>query len=99
MLYYPISALINALAATVFGVIAYAKNPRDAKNKSYAFYCFSLSLWSYSYFFWQLSSTASSALFFSRALMMGAILIPMTHVHHILSLLEWKAPRVLKIGY
>src|SRR6266566_2136508 len=94
MLYFHFNALINALASTLFGIIAFTKNPRDPKNKSYAFYCFSLSLWSYSYVLWQLSTTATSALFFSRALMMGAILIPITHVHHLLDLFEWKAPRV-----
>src|SRR6266478_5234275 len=99
MWYFHYNALINALASTLFSVIAYAKNPHDPRNKSYAFYCFSLSLWSYSYVFWQLSSTASAALFFCRALMMGAILIPITHVHHLLNLFEWKAPRILKIGY
>ena len=99
MWYFQFNALINALASTLFGTIAFSKNPYASKNKSYALYCFSLSLWSYSYVFWQLSSSASSALFFLRALMMGAILIPITHIHHLLDLFEWKAPRVLIAGY
>ncbi len=99
MWYYPISALINGLASTIFGTIAYLKNPNDKKNKLYAFYCSTLSLWSYCYFCWQVSATEHWALFYARGLMMGAILIPIAHFHFFLALFKWKSPKLLAFGY
>jgi hypothetical protein len=99
MVYFHYNALVNALASTLFGIAAFWKNPRDPKNRIYAFYCLSLALWSYCYVGWQLSSDGATALFYVRCLMMGAILIPIAHFHHLLALFEWQSPKILRVGY
>lgn len=99
MSFFALSGLINAAASTLFGVLAYFKNPQNIKNRVYAFYCFTLSLWSYFYFFWQISKTEEQALFFARGLMMGAILIPVAHYHHVLKLFDLPNTKFLRFGY
>ena len=85
---YAFSGLINGLVATICGATVYYHNHKSTKNTLYALYCVSLSVWSYFYCAWQLTSDPSLALFFCRGLMMGAIFIPVFHYHHILSLFD-----------
>jgi signal transduction histidine kinase len=99
MLFFQYNALINAFSSTVCGIWAYTKNPHDRKNRLYAFYCLTLAWWSFFYFAWQLSDGADRALFLTRTLMMGAILIPIAHIHLLSALFDWKAPMLLVIGY
>ena len=60
-----------------------------------------VTLWSWCYFFWQISSNAERALFWCRMLMAPAIFIPVAYLHHISLLLnkvkEWKKNVV--VGY
>lgn len=99
MWYFPFSGLANALTATICGLWVLLKDFRSRKNQAYAFYCFTLSLWSYNYFFWQISKTPESALFFARGLMMGAILIPVAHLYHVRLLFNLQPGRIVKFGY
>ena len=75
MNFYAISGLINAVTFTVLGLFVYLKNTKGIINKKYALFCLSVAAWSYSYFIWQLASDKDTALFWSRALMSGAIFV------------------------
>lgn len=88
MIYYPISALFTAIASTVVFLVAIIKNPRSSLNRSFGYFSFSIASWSYGYFFWQISHNASDALFWCRALMMGAIFIPPAFFHFSLNFID-----------
>jgi len=87
MIYYPISALLNAIASTLVGIIAISKNPKSQLNRSFAYFAFSVAFWSYFYFLWQISNTAESALLWCRILMAGAIFIPSSFLHFSITLI------------
>ncbi|MBI3292202.1 MAG: GAF domain-containing protein [Elusimicrobia bacterium] len=99
MWYFSLSGLLSAVASTVFGLLVFIKNPHDSKNRTYAFFCLAMAVWSYNYFLWQISGSERWALFFCRGLMMGAIVIPVAHFHHFLTLLGRRSPRLLTVGY
>lgn len=88
MNFYAFSGLLNGLAATISGLIVYAKNPRNPKHQAYGLYCLAAAVWGYGYWAWQLSSSHDLALFFVRLLMVGAIFLPVTYLWHVLTLLE-----------
>ena len=88
MNFYALSALFNAIAATALGFFVYSRAPRDPKHQTYGLFCLSVSIWSYSYFAWQLTESRELAFLFVRLLMAGAILIPIFYFHHVLILLD-----------
>ena len=88
MLFYPISALINAVTSTIVGAIAITKNPKSRLNRSFSYFTFSVAFWSYCYFLWQITKNANSALFWCRALMVFAIFIPATFFHFSVTLIN-----------
>jgi HD-GYP domain-containing protein (c-di-GMP phosphodiesterase class II) len=81
MIYYPISALINAIASALVFIVVFIKNPRSDVNRAFCYFAFSVAFWSYCYFLWQISKNPDSALFWCRMLMAGAIFIPSTFLH------------------
>ncbi|MCW9054449.1 MAG: ATP-binding protein [Candidatus Pacebacteria bacterium] len=94
MTFFSISALINFIVSLGSGVFILRKN-RDSKvYRSFALFCLSVAIWSGFYFLWQVSTDASSALFFSRALMAAAIWIPLLYFIFTLRFLDqyekWK---------
>jgi len=86
--FYAISSLVNGLTSTALGLFVLFKNKHDIKHRSYFAFSLSVAIWSYCYFFWQVSTTASDAIFYCRLLMVAAIFIPVLYLHHLLSLLE-----------
>jgi len=101
MNFYALSGLLNGVAATVLGAIVYSRAPRDPKHLTFGLYCLSIAIWSYSYFAWQTAESRETALLFIDLLMSGAILIPITNLHHIVTLLK-RADRhrkLLVFGY
>lgn len=88
MNFYAFSGLLNGLAATVSGLIVYAKNPYNPKHQAYGLYCLAAAIWGYGYWAWQLSASHDLALLFVRALMVGAIFLPVAYLWHVLTLLE-----------
>ncbi|MGB9598585.1 MAG: histidine kinase N-terminal 7TM domain-containing protein, partial [Minisyncoccales bacterium] len=101
MILYAFSGLINALFSTFFGFLVYFKDKKSKVNQSFFRFCFAVALWSYGYFFWQLSSGPESALFWSRVLMMGSIFIPSTFFHFVINFLKIfeKEKRKLILAY
>lgn len=99
--YYAISGLINGLTSSAVGLFVYTRNPRDIRNKTFGLFCLSLSVWSYFYFLWRVTSDAQWALFYARGLMAGAIFIPVFCLHHVLALLNRieEKKKILLAGY
>lgn len=87
MLYYPISALINAITTIVLGTIVITRNPRSALNRSFCYFSSCVAFWSFGYFLWQISNDENHALFWCRALMAGSIFIPSTFFHFSVTLI------------
>ena len=101
MNFYALSGLLNGIAATALGALVYSRAPRDPKHLTFGLYCLSISIWSYSYFAWQAAESRETAFLFIDLLMAGAILIPITYLHHVVTLLE-RADRhrkLLTFGY
>ena len=88
MEFYALTALINAITSSILGIFVYSKNKKVIVNKLFGLFCLSVAIWSYSYFVWQISTSEKSALFWSRALMFGAIFIPIFYLHFILAWLN-----------
>ncbi|MCA9472136.1 MAG: ATP-binding protein [Nitrospirales bacterium] len=87
MNFYAFSGLINGFISSGLGLFIFSRAPKNAKHQTYGLYCLSLSIWSYAYYFWHIQNDPDSALFLTRALMAGAILIPITHIQHVVTLL------------
>ena len=88
MSFYALSALINTIVSLALSFFVYTRNRKKTVNKCYVLTTITIGIWSLSYFFWQISSDKSQALFWCRTLMVGAIFIPPTYLHFVLSLLE-----------
>jgi signal transduction histidine kinase len=86
--FHAFSGLLNGLAATVSGILIYAKNPTNPKHQAYGFYALAAAIWGYGYWAWQISTSHDSALFCVRLLMVGAIFLPLAYLFHVLTLLE-----------
>ena len=101
MNFYAISALINGLTSTLLGLYVFTRDVSDKRYQTYGLFCLSLSVWSYSNFFWQISNNDREAWFWLRMLMAGAIFIPVTNFHHIMEFLRWPSEKIrwIWLGY
>ena len=85
--YYPISALINVITSVILGTFVYFTNKKSPTNIGFALFAWFVAAWSMGYFFWQISANAETALFWSRALMIGAIFTPIAFLQFVFGLL------------
>ncbi|OLC96687.1 MAG: hypothetical protein AUH86_09155 [Acidobacteria bacterium 13_1_40CM_4_58_4] len=101
MTFYALSGLVNGIAATALGLLVYSRAPQDPKHRAYVLFCLSIAIWSYFYFAWTLASSQELGLLFARLLMVGAIFVPATYLHHVLTLLDLQEKRrmMLRTGY
>ena len=88
MTYYAFSALFNFLTSSILGGFVLFKNGRNRTHRAFVTFAATVALWSLAYYFWQVAADAPSALFWCRALMAGAIFIPVTYLHFVLRLLN-----------
>jgi len=86
--FWALSGLINGITSTALGILVYSKNSKNPLHLTFGLTCLSLAVWSYAYFFWQISTIESFAIFWCRILMAGAIFIPAFYFHHICVLLN-----------
>ena len=84
---YGFSALINGLLGSGLGLFLYSRAPQSPKHQAFGLYCLSLCIWSFFYCAWHLTDSTEMALLLVRLLMAGAILIPLTHLYHVLTFL------------
>ena len=94
--YFSISALINAVTSLGLGGYILITNSKKRITRYVAYFCFAVAVWSVPYFFWQIADTASSALFWSRSLMYGAIFTSISFFHMVLVFLEIDKQRFYK---
>lgn len=88
MTFHAFSGLLNGLAATVSGILIYAKNPTSRQHQAYGLYALAAAIWGYGYWAWQISSSHDTALLCVRVLMVGAIFLPGAYLFHVLTLLN-----------
>lgn len=88
MTFWALSALINAISATGFGFFVYINNRKNPVNISWGTFSLTIAFWSYCYFFWQISTDESHALFWCRILTFGSVFIPVAFLHFLLIWLE-----------
>ncbi|OGC04805.1 hypothetical protein A2276_02440 [candidate division WOR-1 bacterium RIFOXYA12_FULL_43_27] len=79
MNFFAFSALINGITSALLGIYVLANSYKNPLNRSYSVFALSVFIWSFGYFFWQNSSSAENALLWSRILMAGAIMIPLSY--------------------
>ena len=87
--FFAFSGFLNFIVSLFLGILVYLKGRKIFANKIFALDAFSVVLWSFGYFFWQISTNPNSALFWSRFLMVGAIFIPILYFHFILYFLDF----------
>ena len=84
MNFWALSGLVNGLFSSIFGLLIFLKSPRNISHKLWLLFSFTVAVWSYSYFFWQISSLRIHALLWCRILTAAAIFIPVTLLHFLL---------------
>ena len=87
MLFYALSALVNALASFASGFFVFLKNRRNSVHVTFAIFSLSIFWWSVGYLFWQNATTAGTALLWTKFFMAGAIFIPPSFLHFALAFL------------
>ncbi len=88
MTFHAFSGLLNGLAATISGILVYAKHPTNPKHQAYGLYALTASIWGYGYWAWQIATSHDSALLCVRLLMVGAIFLPVAYLFHVFTILE-----------
>jgi len=88
MSYLGFSIIINIFTSFVMGVFVFLKNPKSPLNRTFAYFCVSLFLWSIFYFLCQGSNNETQALFWQRLLMASAVFIPICYLHHVYTLID-----------
>jgi signal transduction histidine kinase len=88
MNFYAITGLINGIVGSFLGLFVYSKNKKALTNRTFGLFCLAVSVWSYSYYLWQISTTEKAALFWSKGLMAGAIFIAIFYFHFVLGFIK-----------
>ncbi|MBU2541841.1 MAG: hypothetical protein KJ593_08080 [Candidatus Omnitrophica bacterium] len=87
MIYYSISALINAILIAVVGFYVFNKDRKNILYKRFLLFCISVAIWCYTYFLWLLADDKSTALLYARSLFIGCSFIYSTYFHYITTFL------------
>lgn len=100
MRYYCLaSALFNASATALLGILVFTRDRRDPRIRSFTLVAAFIVAWSLCYYFWQLSHDAADALLWCRLLTASAILIPPAYFDFTNDLLRESRPRETWAGY
>lgn len=101
MLFYLITSLVNAVTSLTLGFFVFSQNKKSNINRFFALFALSVAIWAVGYFFWQLSKTMETALFWIKFLMVPAVFVPIFYLHFVTSLLDLnkKLKPILVIGY
>jgi signal transduction histidine kinase len=102
MTFYAVAALINAITSFILGSFMFFKNRKNTTSNTFILLSAAVCFWSLFYFLWQTCANYELALFYTRMLSIGSILIPIFYLHWVLSFLELKDIKtkvVLYTGY
>lgn len=99
MLFFILSAVINAITSVSLAIFVYFQNPKEKLNQYFSLFAISVALWSTGYFAWQTSRDAETATIWLRILMAGASFIPIFYFHFVTILLKLSQKlRIFLIG-
>ena len=97
---YAVSGLVNFITSTFLGVFILIKTHRSKTNRLFAYFCFSVSLWSFFYCLWLSTPNKFLAEYYLRTLMIPAFFMPITFIHFIFHFLRITPnPRFIPINY
>ncbi len=82
------TGLLNFLTCFSLAIFLYSKNRYGKINKLFALWSVSVAFWSLGYFIWLFTTEYAQALFWTRVLMAGAIIIPSAYMHFALVYLD-----------
>ncbi len=101
VVYCATSASVNALTSLVLGLYVIATNRRSLASRTFFGFAMSVAFWGFCYTLWQLSAQTSQALFWTRALMAGAIFIPTCFIHFVVTFLglDSRKRRLVRFSY
>ncbi len=85
--YYSFSALVNCITSLVIGIFVLSVKRKNPVGYTFALYAFSMGVWSFCYFFWQISTSDASAYFWLRAVVAFAIYIAIAYTQFTLAFL------------
>jgi len=91
MTFLGFSGLVNFITCISIAIFVLIKNVKNPLNISFFNLNFSVALYSFGYFFWQLAKNESQALFWFKILAIGIILINITYLYfvfHFLGLID-----------
>jgi signal transduction histidine kinase len=75
MTFYAVSALVNAITSAILGFFVISKK-RSKSNLYFFLFSLSVSLWSLSYFLWQIANNSHAAVFWLKMLTICSVFIP-----------------------
>ena len=85
--------------SVVLGFLVFLKDKKRPIYQIFGLLTLSVAFWSISYSIWLLADSAESALFWSRALNLGATFIPILLLHWIIKLLKRRGGKILVVFY
>lgn len=88
MLVYAAISAINFFVALILGVSLLSFNIRHAVHRRLAYVNLAIAMWAFGYWQWQVSITATDALFWTRFLTLGSVLIPMMFLYWVSTFLN-----------
>jgi len=88
MSFLAFSGLINFIFSLFIGIVIFQRNPSDVRNRSYFYTALSVALYSFGYFFWQISISSAQAALWFKILTTGIILINVTFVHFVFAFVD-----------
>lgn len=88
MIYYIIAQLLNTFLTLVLGLFVYLKNRKSSINRLFALHNLAIAIWAFSFAQMAAAQNEVEGLFWSRALHVGAIFIPVFLLHFICALLN-----------
>lgn len=86
--FFAFTGFLNFIVSVFLGILVYLKGKRQFQSRSFILYFFAVAFWSFGYYFWQISTTEGTALFWSRLLTVGAIFIPVFYFNFIVDFLN-----------
>ena len=82
MNFYAWTGLINATTCFIAGLFVGLRHQKDPRRITFVLFMLSVGTWASFYLLWQLATDAHAALILCRALVVGALFSPVTHLHH-----------------
>lgn len=95
--YFSITGLINAIISLGFALYLVITSWKIRLARYLIYFCLAVGSWSTGYFLWQISTTHSDALFWSRFLMAGAIFTSISFLHLVIIFLGYDKLRFYKM--